>query len=201
MSLPVELNFVRVFVENQQVPLLFVSDGQINFILPTNLKPGPVTIRVATEGLSGPEIQVNVVNCAPTMFPTDGGFALATDAQNQVLTPDHPAYPGDIVVIYMTGLGRTSPSFDAREVPGTAARIVSTIKVSLGGQDLDPVYTKYAGLTPGWPGLYQLNLEIPKNAGTDPELKVTGDVSASGLKLPIRMKIAQSEQPSVGDPR
>jgi len=183
--LPAELNYVQVFVENQRVPLLFVSDTQINFVMSSVLKPGPVNVRVATEGLSGPEITVSLVDCAPTMFPTQGGYALATSADNKVLTPDAPAHPGDIVVIYLTGLGRTSPNFNAGEVPA-AARIVSPLKVSLGGVDLDPIYIKYAGLAPGWPGLYQLNLEIPRNSGPDPEIKVAGDVTAAGLKLAIR---------------
>src|SRR3954452_867659 len=33
-KLPTEMNFVRVYVENEPAPLLFVSEGQINFIVP-----------------------------------------------------------------------------------------------------------------------------------------------------------------------
>jgi len=201
VSLPLELNYVRVFVENQQVPILFVSDAQINFILSTAIKPGQVTIRVATEGLSGPEIAVPVVNCAPTFFPAPGGYALATDAAGKVLTADYPASPGDIIVIYMTGLGRTSPSFIAGEAPPGTARIVSSLKIALDGKELDPVYNKYAGVTPGSAGLYQLNLEIPRETGADPEIRVSGDAPASGLKLPIRPKLVESGQPSGPDPR
>ncbi len=51
---------------------------------------------------------------------------------------------------------------------------------------IDPSLVKYAGLTPGWAGLYQINLYIPEGVGTDPELRVAGDVTASGLKLAIR---------------
>ena len=184
--LPIELNFVQVFVESQRVPLLFVSEGQINFVMSSVVKPGPVTIRVVTQGLTGPEIPVTIVDCAPSLFVSDGAFALATSADNKVLTPDAPAHAGDIVVIYLTGLGHTSPSFNAGEVPGSAARIVSPLKVSLNSQELDPIYIKYAGVAPGWPGLYQLNLEIPKGTPPDPELKVIGSVISAGLKLAVR---------------
>jgi uncharacterized protein (TIGR03437 family) len=186
VTLPMELNFVQVFVENQRVPLLFVSAGQINFIMSSVVKPGVVNVRVVTQGLSGPEIPVTLVDCAPALFAADGGFALATSADNKVLTPDNPAHPGDIVVIYLTGLGRTSPGFNAGEVPNAAARIVSSLKVSLDAHELDPIFIKYAGVAPGWPGLYQLNLEIPRDTRADPELSVTGSVTASGLKLAIR---------------
>jgi uncharacterized protein (TIGR03437 family) len=126
------------------------------------------------------------VDCAPTLFPTPAGYALSTSADNKLLTVDSPAHSGDIVVIYLTGLGRTSPSFNAGEVPTVAARITSTLKITLGSLAVDPIYIKYAGVAPGWAGLYQLNLEIPQNVGTDPEIKVTGDVTSAPAKLAIR---------------
>jgi uncharacterized protein (TIGR03437 family) len=184
--LPVELNYVQVFVENQRVPLLFVSEGQFKFVMSSVVKPGPVTVRVVTQGLSGPEIPVTLVDCAPNLFAAPGGFALATSADNNLLTADAPAHAGDIVVIYLTGLGRTSPAYNAGEVPGSAAQIVSGVKVALDTMELDPIYIKYAGVTPGWPGLYQLNLEIPMGAPADPELKITGSITTGGLKLAVR---------------
>jgi uncharacterized protein (TIGR03437 family) len=39
---------------------------------------------------------------------------------------------------------------------------------------------------PGSGGLYQINLVVPDGVGTDPELKVVGDVASGGLKLAIR---------------
>ena len=186
-TLPTELNFVQVFVENQRVPLLYVSDGQINFVMSSLLKPGVVNIRVVTQGLSGPEIPVTLVDCAPSLFVSKvTGFAIAFSADYKLLTPDNPAHAGDIVVIYLTGLGRTSPTFNAGEVPGSAALITSPLRVTLDNQEVDPGLIKYAGVAPGFPGIYQLNLEIPKGAPVDPELKVTGNVTSGGLKLAIR---------------
>ena len=58
----------------------------------------------------------------------------------------------------------------------------------LDGAAVDPGLIKYAGLTPGSAGLYQINLEIPEGAGNDPEIRVTaGNLTAqTGLKLPLR---------------
>jgi uncharacterized protein (TIGR03437 family) len=184
-TLPLELNYVRVYVQDQPVPLLFVSETQINFVVSPVLIAGPVHVRVATEGQSGPEITVTLVDCAPTLFPS-GDYALATSADNKLLTADAPAHAGDIVVIYLTGLGRTSPSFNSGEIPQVAARVLASLKITLGSMAVDPIYIKYAGLAPGWAGLYQLNLEIPKDTGADPEIRVTGDVTSSPLKLAIR---------------
>lgn len=185
-SLPTELNYVQVFVENQRVPLLFVSETQINFIMSTSLRSGQVRVRVATEGLNGPDIPVTLVECAPALFTNGDGYAIALSAAYKVLTPEAPAHPGDTIVVYLAGLGRTSPAFAAGELTYFAARITSPVAVSLGGVKLDPIYLKYVGLAPGFPGLYQLNLEIPKGTASDPVIQVTGDETSAGLKLAIR---------------
>ncbi len=182
-----ELNYVRVYANNLAVPVLFVSEGQINFQMSTVVNPGPVVVRVATQGLSGPEITVNVVSSAPCLFPGGNGYALATDAAGKVLSADNPLHPGDWAVIYLTGLGSTSPNPNPGEIPNYAAQVTSPVKVTLGGIAVTaPSYLTYVGVAPTWIGLYQINLVVPDGVGADPELKIEGDVTASGLKLPVR---------------
>ena len=188
--LPVELNYVRVYVQDSPVPLLFVSDGQINFLMPTVQNTGTVRVRVVKQGVSGPEITVNLVDSAPALFQMEGGYAIATHADGSLLTASSPAGGGDTIVVYATGLGRTVPNPRPGEIPSYAAQMVrpGDLKVSLGGVALDWWRIKYAGLTPGSAGLYQINLLLPDHPGTDPEIRVTaGDqTAAAGLKLPVR---------------
>jgi uncharacterized protein (TIGR03437 family) len=190
LYLPTELNFVRVYVSDQPVALFYVSDSQINFLMPSDRIPGNVTIRVATEGNSGPEVTATLVDAAPALFPMAGGYTIATHADGTLLTADSPAHVGDTVVIYLTGLGQTSPNPAPGQILGSAARMLGLkdLKVSLGGVTLDPLYIKYAGLTPGSAGLYQLNLYLPDYVGTDPEIQVSvaGQSSPAGLKLAVR---------------
>jgi uncharacterized protein (TIGR03437 family) len=119
-----------------------------------------------------------------------GGYAIATDAGGKLLTADAPAHAGDIVVIYVTGLGRTSPNPALGEIPNYAASMVASasLKLTLNGTGVDPMLLKYAGLTPGSAGLYQINLEVPKETWNDPEIRVSaGSLAAqTGLKLPVR---------------
>jgi uncharacterized protein (TIGR03437 family) len=174
--------------------MFFVSDRQINFLMPSNSVAGPVTVRVVVEGSTGPEITVALVDAVPALFPLppmDSGYAIATHADGGVLTADSPAHSGDIVVIYLTGLGATSTNPSAKgEIPKYAEQMLrlSDLKVWLGGTVMDPMLVKYAGVTPGFAGLYQINLELPGNLGTDPEIRVAvgGQSSPAGLKLPVR---------------
>ncbi|HTS24693.1 MAG TPA: IPT/TIG domain-containing protein [Bryobacteraceae bacterium] len=188
--MPTELNYTEVFVDNYPAPLFYVSDSQINFLVPSNQSLGPMKIRVASEGNSGPEITVTVVDAAPALFTWTPGYAIATHVDNSLITADSPAHAGEIVVIYATGLGKTAPNPATGEIPQYAAQIaaLSSFQVLLGGVAVDRGLIKYAGLTPESAGLYQINLEVPGNAGTDPEIRLaaSGQTSASGLKLAIR---------------
>jgi uncharacterized protein (TIGR03437 family) len=170
--------------------MLFVSDGQVNFLMSSVESAGPVKVRVVTEGITGPEISVTLVDAAPALFSMANGTVIATDAKGKLLTADAPAHAKDIVVIYATGLGRTSPNPAIGEIPNYAASMLASasLKVTLDGTAVDPGLIKYAGLTPGSAGLYQINLEIPEGTGNDPEIRITaGNVAApAGLKLPLK---------------
>jgi uncharacterized protein (TIGR03437 family) len=182
--LPTELNFTQVFVDNSPAPLFYVSDTQINFLVPGKQLPGEMRIRVASQGLSGPEVFVMVVDAAPALFTQPNGFAIATHGDYSLITPESPARGGETVVIYATGLGKTLKNPATGEIPVYLSEIagLATLKVSTGGTVV------YAGLTPGSVGLYQINITLPANPGIDPELRVTvgSATSPAGLKLAVR---------------
>ena len=188
--LPFELNYVRVYVQDQQVPVLFVSATQINFIMSTIQNAGPVRLRVVTEGITGPEVTITLVDSAPALFALAGGYAIATSAEGKLLTADEPARAGDFIVVYATGLGRTSPNPAPGQIPSFPGPILalSSLKVLLAGKPVDPVLIKYAGLTPGCAGLYQINLVVPEGTPADAQIEVTagGPPPAAGLKLAVR---------------
>ena len=190
LCVPLEMNYVRVYVQDQPMPLLFVSDGQVNFLMSSVESAGPVKVRVVTEGITGPEITVTLVEAAPALFSMTGGYVIAQDAKANLLTANNPAHAGDTVVVYLTGLGRTAPNPAVGEIPAYAAPTLAlaSLKVTLNGTVVDPKLILYAGLTPSSAGLYQINIHLPDGTGNDPEIQVTaGSLTAlTGLKLPLR---------------
>jgi uncharacterized protein (TIGR03437 family) len=188
VTLPTELNYTRVYVDNYPAPLFYVSEGQINFLIPGNQSIGPAIIRVVLQGNSGPEVTIAIVAAAPALFGTN--TAIATHANNSLITPDAPATANEIIVVYATGLGRTTPNPATGAIPPYPAQILSLadLKITIGAVLVSADRIKYAGLTPGSAGLYQINLAVPDGTGTDPELRVAiGDqATPPGLKLPLR---------------
>lgn len=188
-NLPTQLDNVAVYVANMPAPVLFVSACQINFVVPTEFVPGTLPVTVVKQGLHGPRADIMLVDGAPALFSLGEGYAVAQNANYELITPQAPARPGDIVVVYATGLGRAGHN-PTGLIPSAPAQIenFAALKVYLAGSLLDRIFIKYAGLTPGMAGLYQINMELPQSTPPDPEIRVAiGDHSSpAGLKLAVR---------------
>jgi uncharacterized protein (TIGR03437 family) len=188
-TLPTKMNGVELYLDNRPVPLMYVSPTQINFIVPGNEVDGGVPVRVVREGVTGPEITLQLIDAAPALFAS-AGYAIATHPDSTLLTPDAPAHAGDVVVVYATGLGKTLPNPAPGVIPLTADPIagLSTLNVYLNGVAIDPALIFYAGVSPCSAGLYQINLFLPTDTPTDPEIRVsigTG-TSLAGLLLNVQ---------------
>ena len=188
--MPTELQGTQVLVDHFPAPLFYVSPGQINFVVPTTQVAGDTRVQVVTNSVYGPEVTVTVVGAAPALFATPAGYAIATHADNSLITADSPAAAGEIVVVYVTGLGKTSANLAAGEITQVAGQILALgdLQVSIGGNVLTGDRVKYAGVTPGSAGLYQINLSMPDNPGSDPEIRVAigSQSTPPGLKIPCR---------------
>jgi uncharacterized protein (TIGR03437 family) len=188
-ALPDFLADVRVYVNNLTSPLIYVCPTQINFVVPDNLLAGRVPVRVVRQGVTGPEAKIMLADAAPKLFTTQAGYAIAQHgADYSMVTPNAPARAGEVVVIYATGLGRTAPEPAVFEIPQYAGLLVSGLQLFLDGSQVSPDRIFYAGLTPGSAGVYQVNVTLPDELGSDPEIRVTvaAQVSTAGVKLPVQ---------------
>ena len=204
--LPISLAGVQVWVGSAYAPLYYVSPTQINLLIPANLKPGPVTLRVVRQGVTGPEITLTLASAAPQLFATTEGYLIAQHADYSLINPDAPAHPGEVIVVYAIGLGQTAPQPEPGEIPTYPGWMtqLSDLQVTVGGVALTPDRIWYAGLTPGWPGLYQINLVLPDPLDANPELLVAvgSQVSSTGLKLAATSEPAPpAPQPSAAGKR
>ncbi|HLK49831.1 MAG TPA: hypothetical protein VKT49_16930 [Bryobacteraceae bacterium] len=186
-SLPTTLADVRLYVANYVAPLFYVGPRQINFLIPGNLRTGPVTVRVARQGVTGPEVTITLVDAVPNFFRAGDGYVVAQHTDYSLITPAHPARAGEVIVVYATGLGMTHPNPAPGEIPrypGLMAHL-DTLRVTVGGVIIPAGQILYAGLTPGWAGLYQINLQLPDKMPPNPELaaSVGEQEGAHGLRL------------------
>jgi uncharacterized protein (TIGR03437 family) len=179
----------EIFVNHYAADLYYVSPTQINFLVPPMLTPGPAQVQVTIDGLAGPAISLTLAPAAPGLFQLDLQNAIATETDGSVLTPASPARPGDIVTLYATGLGEVTPPAIYGQLPVGAAPLVAgaNLSILLDGVAVDASAIGYAGIAPGFAGLYQINLTLPVSTGSNPEirLQLDGATSIPGVHLPV----------------
>lgn len=181
---------VRVWVNNIAAALYFVSPSQINFLVPSALTPGTATVVVTMNGHAGPAVTVDIAPAAPAFFQFNAQEVAAAHADGTPVSDDQPARPGEIVVLYATGLGQTAPPVVYAELATKAASIQNQVglQILVGGSQVDAKAVYYAGLAPGFAGLYQINLQLPSNVGPNPEIRVgtASVISPANLIIPVR---------------
>jgi len=153
---------------------------------------GNVTIVLHTPGGVSDAFTIDMTDTAPGVFqaPIQGTNqvtpAVVRLENNLLATPSNPVHRGDTIVIYATGLGQTVPAVNA----GAAAPLdplaasAVTPQVLLGGVSL-PVL--WAGLTPGFAGLYQINAQVPwfVPTGVSVELDIIQGSTSTSLSLRV----------------
>jgi uncharacterized protein (TIGR03437 family) len=195
VPLPTNLAGTQVFVNNQAAPLYFTSAGQIDFQVPFETAPGPATVRVDRNGQRGNSISVNIAASVPRFILFNGGPYAIMTTPNAVLTgiPTHPVKSGDVVVIYTIGFGPTIPPVKTGDpAPGKdPLAVVSGVQVCF--RPNLPVSIEncndaaFAGLSPGFVGLYQVNANIPAlTAGNVQLTLVANGVVSNSVQLAVQ---------------
>ncbi|MGE5570833.1 MAG: putative Ig domain-containing protein [Rhodospirillales bacterium] len=186
---PTELNGVRLRVNGQYAALLFVSAGQINFQCP-QVQPG-ARLEFVVEGPFGfsEPVITSMLDASPGIFTIEGSgmgqgsILLAGTAEfakeRNFIAPGQPAWPGDIISIYATGLGPADEVLNAGE-PAPLDRLIhlrGSVTVLIGGVESEVLF---AGLAPTLIGVAQINVKIPENVPLGSAVPVSVIVKPSG---------------------
>jgi uncharacterized protein (TIGR03437 family) len=191
---------VRVLVGGILAGLYYVSPGQVNFLVPAVLVAGPSEVVILLDGRPGPTVRTTIQAAAPALFLQEVGWAVATRPDGSIVSKESPARPGDVIVLYGTGFGQTARPLSDGLIPRAAAEIerASEAKVMIAGKALERAAAFYIGVTPGFAGLYQINLRVPPDVGENPEIaiEIAGQSSPPGVRLPAGPR-PNSTQPQV----
>ncbi len=191
---------LRVLVNYVPANIYYVSPTQINFLMPSNLNPGTAEIQVVVDGHAGASAFLAVNAASPALFQMDATLAVAVHADSSLCTAAAPAGPGEVIVLYATGLGPTLPPTPYSQIPKAAGPLaeMASFRVVLDGVEVDPQRVLYAGIAPGFAGLFQINVQLPDSLGDNPEVRL----KASGLTSPAGIRFyAKTPQPTAAGAR
>jgi uncharacterized protein (TIGR03437 family) len=163
----------QLLFNSQPATVFYSSTTQINALAPASLVANSTaTISVMMNGAPFTDSSVAVASAAPGIFTVAGaaGQAAALNQDGSLNSAANPAGRGSVVSIYATGQGANTNNFTLM-IAGYNSPLL------------------YAGPAPGFPGLMQINAQIP--AGFLPPgiqavvLTVGGIASQAGVTLAI----------------
>lgn len=188
LPLGTELGGTSVSINGIPAPLFFVSPGQINFQVPYEVGVGAGSAVVRVGGTTLPAVPFTISAAAPGVLSFGENRAVAVNEDNTLNDVNNGARVRSTVVAYGTGLG----AVDNRVATGGVApvsgnplsRPVGAVTVTIGGVAVRP---DFLGLTPGFIGLMQVNLQIPTlRPGTYPLVVTVGGASSKPVRLTVR---------------
>ncbi len=178
-------------VNGLPVPMSSVSATQIQGQLPFGVLGSAVMMLKSPGGVSN-EYPLTISAVAPSVFRSaipgqpDRFASIIRAANDGLVTFSNPIHPEDQIVIYLTGMGRTSPAV-TEGYPGPRDPLAAALvpaEVSLGEVGL-PV--DFAGLTPGQVGVYQINARVPWWAPTGMEVPLVIRQGAQSISFTVRV--------------
>ncbi|MDP8979487.1 MAG: protease pro-enzyme activation domain-containing protein [Acidobacteriota bacterium] len=162
VPLPVSMNGVAVTINGVAAPLYYVSPGQLNIQIPYEVAAnGTATVSINNGGRvsSG---TFNVASAAPGIF---------TDS-NRVAVPYGSASRGQIITLFVTGVGLVSPAVSTGAAPSPSATLselpapVQNATVTVGGVQAP---LTFVGIPWGLAGVLQINYQVPSGIATGPQ--------------------------------
>ncbi len=200
LNAPTVLDGTTVKIGGQSAFVDFISPGQVNVQVPSNVPLGsqPITI-TSVVGTSAP-LSVTVNSVQPGLLATplfniggrqyvvalfpDGNYVLPPGSIPGV--PSRRAKPGETITLYGIGFGPVTPNIPAGQIVQAGNSLSLPFQLQIGQS---PATTPYFGLAPGAVGLYQFNVIVPNVAASDSvalSFTLAGTSGSQVLFIPVQ---------------
>jgi uncharacterized protein (TIGR03437 family) len=199
LPLPTELAGTRIRVGNADAYLIYTSARQVGAIVPSTVPTGAAEITATFNGQTSQAQRVSIVAADFGIFTRNSAGYGPAITQNFISDTNVPlnqlttaAAPGQTVILYGTGLGGID--IPDNVAPGVKPARV-TVQVVVGGRTVSPTY---AGRSPNFPALDQINFVLPGDVATGCYVPVTvraGNRISNAGSLAIRTGGGVCEHP------
>ena len=197
---PTSLDGTSVTIGGQKAFVDYISPGQVNVQVPSNIGTGSQPLVVQTPaGLSAAySVTVNAQQpglLAPASFGIGGKqYVTAVFSDGSYVLPpgaipglaSRRAQPGDNIEFYGVGFGSVTPDTPAGAIVQHLNTLVAPLHIYFGQMEAS---WSYAGLAPQAVGLYQFNVVVPNVGGGDTiplTFSMAGTLGHQTLYIPVQ---------------
>lgn len=181
----------RVLVNGYVAPMVYTLAGQVAAVIPYEVAlSSTAAVQVEYQGVRSAQFKMPVAAAVPGLFTLGNGTGPgAILNQNLSLNSStNPAHAGQVVVLYATGEGQTTPpGVDGRLALDVIPLAAGKCAVTIGGQSAT---VQYCGEAPGQvSGLLQVNAVVPSNAATGNQpvvLSIAGVSSTANVTVALQ---------------
>ena len=191
IPLPTSLAGIRVLIGGTEAPLLYVSPAQITAQVPQGLAGSTLTIlQIVFNGVTSASAFVTLAATGPGIFTINqtgtGRGAVLHSANHREVTSRNPAKPGEILEVFVNGLGPTSPSVATGQAASSSPLSVVLVPPTAALGDLAATVHS-ATLLPSFVGIYQVSIEVPASApaGEIPLFLISNGVISNRVTVSI----------------
>jgi uncharacterized protein (TIGR03437 family) len=188
-KLPTQLDGVSVTVDGKPAAVYYISPGQLDVQAPDDTATGPVQVVVtAPQGTATATATMQAVS--PGLFMYNAANRNYVSAQHvsdySLVGPSAPAKPGEVIILYSTGFGPTTPPTPSGQLVTTYYPVVNfstAINLTIGGQTAT---VQWAGITEA--GLWQMNVQVPQGASSG-DAVVVGQIDGKSAQSNVYISI------------
>lgn len=179
--LPVAGAGVAVTFNDVAAPLFFTREDQVNVQVPYEVAGNAeARVVVTVNGMAGPAAVVALRGTHPGLFPR------ALHADGRLVSAEAPAAVGDVIILFATGQGVTSPA-SATGVLASAVfpDPIAPVTLRIRGREAEILFR---GQAPGTAGVMQVNARVPAGVSGEVEVVLTvgGVESQAGVRVAVK---------------
>jgi uncharacterized protein (TIGR03437 family) len=186
---PKTLGGLQVLVNGSPAPITSLQSNAVYFLVPNNAPTSGDVEYLVTRPATGEIIvagNFTMGTAAPGFFTANqagtGQIAATHDADQSANSAANPIGQDQILTLWLTGFGHLDNAPPDGEAAGAAIPTVLKPVITIGGTYKVPAdKLLYSGLSPQFPGLWQINIRMPKNGEPG--------VPLPGPKVPILLQM------------
>jgi uncharacterized protein (TIGR03437 family) len=180
--LPSTLGGASVAINGLAAPILYASPTQLNIQIPFQAPAGSATVTVSVNSAAIATSSIPIQASAPGLFTLAPGLAAVVNQNGLVNSQSQPAAVDSLIAAYLTGLGAVNPPVNTGVAAPTdpLSMLTGGATATIGSM---PAAVRFAGLAPGFAGLYQVNIQVPQMSPGQYPLQISAGGVVSNAAL------------------